>query len=35
LRATKGEEAFRRALALAHDEAERRLLERRLAQLEA
>jgi RNA polymerase sigma-70 factor (ECF subfamily) len=34
-RTDEARDAFRRALALAHDEAERRLLERRLAQLEA
>jgi RNA polymerase sigma-70 factor (ECF subfamily) len=32
-RADEAYEAYRRALALAHDEAERRLLERRLAEL--
>jgi RNA polymerase sigma-70 factor (ECF subfamily) len=32
-RLTEGREAYGRALSLAHDDAERRLLERRLAEL--
>jgi RNA polymerase sigma-70 factor (ECF subfamily) len=34
-RAAEAREAYRRALALAHDDAERRLLERRLTELES